>query len=312
MAVPPGWYEDAFERVAHRLRATHVVHHFQTNAVLIDEAWCRFFISHGVQVGVSVDGPAFIHDAHRKTRGGRGTHDRVMVGISRLREAGIPFHAIAVLTRFALAYVDEMFDFFAALGAQQVGFNVEEIEAVHEGSSLTAPSARVECRRFWDRWLDRSSEHPGLLVRNIQGVIDGLRDPAFGSYDGNQENRLGRIVSVAWDGHVSFWSPELLGTMHPRLGDLTFCNLRDGSLDRALAACRQVGDEIERGVLRCRQSCKYFRLCRGGSPSNKLAENLSFDSTETLACQLGQQVVIDAVLERLDRAVSKQTITASA
>ena len=41
-----------------------VVQSLQTNATLITQAWCDFFIEHHVEVGVSVDGPAFVHDAH--------------------------------------------------------------------------------------------------------------------------------------------------------------------------------------------------------------------------------------------------------
>ena len=36
-----------------------VRHSFQTNATLIDDAWCRFFALPDVAVGVSVDGPDF-------------------------------------------------------------------------------------------------------------------------------------------------------------------------------------------------------------------------------------------------------------
>ena len=34
-----------------------VEHHVQTNATLIDDAWCEFFAEHEVRVSVSVDGP---------------------------------------------------------------------------------------------------------------------------------------------------------------------------------------------------------------------------------------------------------------
>ena len=33
-----------------------IEHHVQTNATLIDDAWCEFFLQHQVEVGVSVDG----------------------------------------------------------------------------------------------------------------------------------------------------------------------------------------------------------------------------------------------------------------
>lgn len=58
MAVPRDWYEAAFKIIARHARERRVVHHFQTNGVLIDAAWCDFFLRHGVRVGsVSTDPP---------------------------------------------------------------------------------------------------------------------------------------------------------------------------------------------------------------------------------------------------------------
>ena len=62
-----------------------------------------------------------------------------------------------------------------------------------------------------------------------------------------------------------------------------------------------VNAEIMRGLDRCRDSCEYFEICRGGSPGNKLFENGSFDSTETLFCRLTTKAVIDVVLERVEK-----------
>jgi uncharacterized protein len=51
----------------------------------------------------------------------------------------------------------------------------------------------------------------------------------------------------------------------------------------------------------CRQTCEYFDICLGGCPANKIFENGTFDSTETLFCRLAKKAVIDVVLERVER-----------
>lgn len=155
MAVPRDWYEAAFAIVARQAGPRRVQHHFQTNGVLIDAAWCEFFRRHGVRVGISIDGPAALHDRHRRRRDGRGTHAQVMRGIAQLRSAGIGFHTIAVLTREALDQADALFDFFVALGTDEVGFNVEEVEAAHGQSSLQGDDCAAAVRAFWDRMLQR-------------------------------------------------------------------------------------------------------------------------------------------------------------
>jgi uncharacterized protein len=62
-----------------------------------------------------------------------------------------------------------------------------------------------------------------------------------------------------------------------------------------------VSAEVASGQERCRASCQYFSICLGGSPANKLFENGSFDSTETLFCRLSKKAVIDVVLGKMER-----------
>ena len=45
---------------------------FQTNGLLLDDAWCAFFKKHNFLVGLSVDGPRELHDANRRDRKGSG------------------------------------------------------------------------------------------------------------------------------------------------------------------------------------------------------------------------------------------------
>jgi uncharacterized protein len=77
---------------------TRVIHSVQTNGMLIDEAWCDFFRDYNIRVGVSIDGPQWLQNAHRVDRRGRGTFARAMAGVEHLRAAGVPFSIITVLT----------------------------------------------------------------------------------------------------------------------------------------------------------------------------------------------------------------------
>lgn len=70
----------------------------QTNATLMTREAARFFVDEGWLVGVSVDGPADIHDAHRVTPGRRGTHADVLRGIEMLRDAGCDYNVLTLVT----------------------------------------------------------------------------------------------------------------------------------------------------------------------------------------------------------------------
>src|SRR5215218_5344790 len=105
MVMPPAFYDSASELLArHDRDGTLVTQSFQTNATLIDAGWCELIRRRKIHMGVSVDGPAFLHDRCRRTRQGAGTLDRVLRGIRCLQEHDIPLQVITVLTSEALAY----------------------------------------------------------------------------------------------------------------------------------------------------------------------------------------------------------------
>src|SRR5690606_25267470 len=116
--------------------------------------WCRYFREHRIDVGVSIDGPAFLHDRHRRTRQGRGTLQRVLDGVRLLHEQEIPFKVITVLTAESLDYPDELFDFYREHGIVSVGFNPEEVEGPNTASSLQGEGTAPRFRRFLARFLE--------------------------------------------------------------------------------------------------------------------------------------------------------------
>ncbi len=69
----------------------------QTNGVLLDERWARFFARHRFLVGLSVDGPREIHDTYRVDKRKRGSFDRVMGGFEHLRTAGVDVNVLCTV-----------------------------------------------------------------------------------------------------------------------------------------------------------------------------------------------------------------------
>lgn len=105
-----------------------VQHSIQTNATLLTDEWCEFLRRSKFHVGVSVDGPQFLHDKYRQNWAGHGTFAQTMAGIAKLRQHEIEFGIIAVVTVDSLVHGDAIYDFLKSLGPSSIGFNVEEIE----------------------------------------------------------------------------------------------------------------------------------------------------------------------------------------
>jgi uncharacterized protein len=305
LVLPPRFYAEAAALLDRNNRmGARVTHSLQTNATLIDADWCRFFRDCRVHVGVSVDGPAFLHDRCRKTRSGQGTHARVVRGIETLHEHAVPFHVITVLTRTSLDYPDELYEFYKRYRITHVGLNVEEIEGPNVRSSLQEEDIRERFTHFLGRFYDlaRSPAWP-LQVRELDGALALVAEGGAAGPPRTHEVTPLAIISVDCEGNFSTFSPELLGLKSVHYGDFSLGRVQDVSFREALAApkARAIAADIEAGLERCRQTCAYFPYCGGGAPVNKYFENGSFDSTETLFCRLNKQAVLDVVLDKLER-----------
>lgn len=80
------FYEEAVQLGNELRRPGQVVRHsMQTNGTLLDDDWCEFLAREGFLVGLSVDGPAELHDEYRVNKAGRGTHKQVVRGWEFLR-----------------------------------------------------------------------------------------------------------------------------------------------------------------------------------------------------------------------------------
>src|SRR5882724_4016249 len=237
LVVPPDWYIEAFARVAALAPpSVNVPHAFQTNGMLIDDAWCDLFLSHGVRVGVSIDGPAFLHDGRRRTRSGGGTHAAALKGMRRLQARGIPAHVICVVTNASLRHARELMAFFRDEGFTDIGFNIEEVEGANAGSSLARPGVVEDFRAFFETVLvEADNSTPPLRIREYRNVLAMLRHPGFRSMSANSQNMPFAMLTVGVGGELFTFSPELAGLSNRVYDDFVIGRLPDATFDTVLA-----------------------------------------------------------------------------
>lgn len=171
-------------RASGRLR-----HHLQTNATLITDAWCDFLRDYDVRVGVSIDGPAGLN-GERIDRRGRPVFERIMRGIGRLRDRGIPFSTISVVGQPGIDRPEQLLDFLSSLGGGVIGFNLEETEGINTGRPT---SSREQATEFWRRVVAWSRQHPETPVRELQRLADYLQLLRAGQHDQWAERRIDPI-----------------------------------------------------------------------------------------------------------------------
>ncbi len=308
LAVPLKWYREAFAVIDSFPGGRQMaMHNFQTNGTLLNDEWCDFIKERGIEVGLSLDGPDFIHDAHRKTRKGQGTHAKVMKGLETLRRNEINFGVVAVVSEESLDHPDAIYEFFRDNGIDGLGFNIEEVEGINESSSLDSLENEDRVRGFLRQvYLRNKADGNPIRIREFETAWENILQPRLnqspdGRYLNAEVEPLG-MINVDCFGNFSSFSPELLGQATEKYGSFTFGNLIKDRIFDATAneAFQQVLADIESGNRKCAESCEFYQYCGGASPSNKYYENGTFDSSETRHCRSMVQMPLEIVLEDLE------------
>jgi len=302
LAVPIGFYETAFELLQQLPQpARRIENWLQTNGTLINQDWCDFIKKWNLKIGVSVDGPEWLHNSNRVDRSGRGSLDKVLRGIDLLHRNHVEFATIGVLSKESLQFPEEIWRFYLGLGTKALAFTFEEIEGAHPTSSLHDESCLSQAEAFFERLLGlRNSEAPEIFIRELDELVEIL--PYADQRFTRMENTPLGIIGIAWNGDVSTYSPELIGATHTRYGDFVFANVHADTLESVMAnpKFRMIRDEVAAGIEACRSACGYFAVCGGGQPSNKLYETGTFASSETWACRLRVQITANVVFRFLE------------
>ena len=99
-----------------------IINGIQTNGTLLDEEWCKFLSDNEFITGISIDGPAELHDRHRKTFSGKNSHQGIVRGYNLLRKHGINPEILCVVSSTNVKYPVDVYAHFRELGAEYITF----------------------------------------------------------------------------------------------------------------------------------------------------------------------------------------------
>ena len=235
----------------------------QTNGLLLNEGWCRFLKENRFDVGLSIDGPAAVHDKNRRQLGGAGTFERVSAAVRRLREAGIEPDLLCTVNAVSQ---EPPLEVYRALREMQCGWVQFIPVVIRDGAGGVAPgSVSPEgYGRFltavFDEWTSRD-----LGVLDVQLFAEMARILAGGEAGLCWMRPVcGHVLIVEEDGAVyscdHFVDPEhRLGTLYE--GSLG--RMADGAFQRAFGQNKRDSLTDE-----CR-ACPWLRFCSGGCPKDR-------------------------------------------
>ena len=150
--------------ISHSLRETglHIKNTIQTNGTLITDSLLDFIVKeHDFHIGLSIDGPVYIHDKIRPKADGSGSFNEIMNAIRMIRERGasegrecIGTGAICVIGKHNIDHLLEIYSLFKSLHIN-VKMNPLFVAGRATRDLTVTPDefAEAMCRLF-DIWID--------------------------------------------------------------------------------------------------------------------------------------------------------------
>lgn len=299
------FFERSVELVERYRQPGQVVQHtFQTNGLLIDDDWCRFFKRHDFLVGLSVDGPREIHDAYRVDRHGSGTFDLVMRGWEHLRRHEVDFNILCTVNAANEKHGRAVYRFFRdELGAKWVQFipiveraTEETLSIANQGWSEQAGRKRLLYTQAGNLVTERTvgSEQYGRFLVDVfeEWVRHDIGEVYVQLFDVTLEALFGRHL-------LCIHAPTCgLGPALEHNGDLYSCdhfvepdhllgNIHKTHMLELVASPQQRKfglDKRDTLTAQC-QNCRVRHLCHGGCPKDRFALSRDSEPGQNYLCQ---------------------------
>ena len=258
----------------HRRPGMRFENTLQTNGTLLNDEWCEFLGENNFLVGISIDGPRRLHDAHRLDRAGKPTFDRVMRGLRLLQKHGVEHNVLVTVNRTNADHPLEVYRFLRdQANASWMQF-IPAIERVNGGRDTlsregTTVSDRTVTPEQWgafltdifDEWVRRDVGK--VFVQTFEAAVRSwLHLPSSGMciFDPT----CGHGLALEHNGDLyacdHFVDPEyLLGNiLQSHMGELAGSE-RQTSFGRA---------KLE-SLPGCCRECEVLFACHGECPKNR-------------------------------------------
>jgi uncharacterized protein len=262
---PLSFYRKALQLQRQYSQGRQIDNCLQTNGTLLTDEWCQFLHDNNFLVGISIDGPQWLHDNYRKTRVGKPTWGEVMRGIELLDKHGVEWNAMATVNAGNADEPHAFYRFFCAIGCQFLQFTpvVErDSEGIVTDYSVTPAQWGDFLCAVYDEWV--RADVGRLFVQTFDATLANWAGVTPGVC--SLSAMCGHAAVMEHNGDVyscdHFVYPEhLLGNIRQQ----TLTGMLYGERQQAFATMKTGGLPRQ-----CRE-CRWLFACHGECPKNRFA-----------------------------------------
>lgn len=292
---PLSFYQKAVELQKQYGRGVKIDNCIQTNGMLLNDQWCKFFSENGWLVGISIDGPQDFHDEYRRTPSGKPSFVKVMQGINLLNKWGVEWNAMAVVNDYNADYPSEFYQFFKSIGCKYIQF-APIVERFTEGPKDTrlahagSDADHCELAPFSitpEQWGDFLCALFDEWVREDVGqVYVQLFDATLANWVGVPPS-ICTLADTCGHAAVMEFNGDLYSCDHFVFEPYKLGNITQKTITEMMYSPQQLrfgNDKKDRLHPNCKR-CEWLFACHGECPKNRFVQTSSEDPPLNYLCR---------------------------
>jgi uncharacterized protein len=250
----------------YNVRGLTVKNGLQTNGTLITDEFAKFLKEEDFLVGISIDGPEYLHNKYRLDREGKGSFSRVMAGLENLKKNNVDFNTLTVVQNDNSKHPFEVYRFLKDVGSTFLQF-IPIVEP-DNGQTKKLVSKRTVSPEDWGTFL--VAVFQDWIKEDIGNIYVQHFDLILGLYIGEpaslcvHSKYCGKALAIEHNGNMyscdHFVSPDTyLGNISGSLAEIV-----EGEKQQRFG--KNKFDLLPEECL----VCPYLSLCYGGCPKDRL------------------------------------------
>ncbi|MEH6627726.1 MAG: anaerobic sulfatase maturase [Motiliproteus sp.] len=267
--------------------------HFQTNGILINERWANFFSEHGFLIGISIDGPQFVHDQYRKTLKGGGSFEKVIKGLEWLKAYNVDFNTMTVVGRHNQQLGADVYQALRAMGSTNMQF-IPLVERFDPELHLSSPPTEEQKYHKVTKWSVSENGYGHFMnavfdewiKEDVGTVAVQLFDVQLGIWLG-QSSSLCIYAKNCGGGVVMEHNGDVYSCDHYVYPEYKLGNANETPIEEMVYSATQKKfgeDKFDTLPQKCR-SCDYQKACYGGCPKHRFMETESGEKGLNYLCK---------------------------
>jgi len=231
-----------------------------TNGTLVDKNWAVFFRKNNFGIGVSLDGPREFHNRYRRFPNGQGSFDNTMRGLKILKEEGVNFHVLCVITNQTSQDPKKLFDFFVKEEVTEINLipaiGIQTDNGISFEESVNPQRYIDFLINIFDLWLEE--DNPDLRILPLESIVRAFLE--LPQEDCRFAGECEKSIVVDFNGDIfpcctyGYREFSVLG------------NISEG-LERIISSesFKKLKNHLQAIQEKC-LPCQWYKICRGGCP----------------------------------------------